>query len=82
MNKNRLFDILRYSRSDEIWLVDTKNRVAVLKCPFKVMVLEDVGELLKSHIYEVKQIKVSPRLVTLYIIDNRAYYYFHFDIIA
>lgn len=82
MNKNRLFDILRYSRSDEILVVDIKNRVGVLKCPFNVMALEDVGELLKSQIYDVEQIKVTPQLVTLFIIDKKAYYYFHFDIIT
>lgn len=82
MNKERLSDILRYSNSDEILVVDITNRVAVLKCPFNVMALEDVGELLKSQIYDVEQIKVTPQLVTLFIIDKRAYYYFHFDIIA
>ena len=82
MNKKRLSDILRYSRSDEILVVDTENRVAVLKCPFKVMALEDIGQLLKSHIYEVEQIKVTPILITLFIIGEKAYFYFHFDILT
>jgi len=81
MNKKRLSDILRYSRSDEILVVDTENRVAVFKCPFNVLALEDVGELLKQHIYEVEQVKITPKLVTLFIIDGKAYYYYHFDII-
>jgi|TARA_R110002020_G_scaffold103640_3_gene242856 hypothetical protein len=81
MNKQQLADILRYSHPRELFIVDWKNRLVVLKCPFKVMAKVSVGRINKSEIVEVDEIKVTMRLITVYVIEGQAYFFYHFDIL-
>ena len=81
MDNKTLADILKFSNSYELLVVDKSNRIVVVRCPFNVMTLESIGELLAGHIYEVDQIKVTPKLVTLFKIGEKTYFYFYFDII-
>ncbi|RTY96066.1 hypothetical protein FNW07_02595 [Flavobacterium sp. GT3R68] len=51
-----------------------------LFCPFSVKVLRDIGVLESGQIVLVDEIKVTLELKTVYIINNAAYFYFHFNI--
>lgn len=82
MDNKTLADILKFSNSYELLVVDEMNRLVVVRCPFNVMTLEAIGELFAGHIYEVDQIKVTPKLITLFIIEEKAYFYFHFEILT
>lgn len=81
MNKQQLAEILKYSHPKELYIVDWKNKLLVLKCPFKVMAKGSVGQINKSEIVKVDEIKVTMQLITVYVIDRQAYFYYHFEIL-
>lgn len=82
MTKKQLEDILRYSHPRELYVVDWKNRLVVLRCPFKVMVREDIGKLKRHEIVSVDQVKVTMELITVYVVEGQAYFYYHFEILV
>ena len=81
MTKKQLEDILRYSHPKELYVVDWKNKFVVLKCPFKVMAKNNVGQINRCEIVKVDEIKVTMKLITVYVIEGQAYFYYHFDIL-
>ena len=76
-----LAEQLKYSSSDWIYIVTWNNLLKQLFTPFEVEVIRSVGELEIGQIVWVSQVKVTPQLKTVYIIEGKAYYFFHFDII-
>ena len=81
MNKKRLQEILKYSNPKELYIVTWNNFLKQLFCPFRVVVLQDVGELKKNEVYEVEGVMVTMELKTVYLIRGSYFYYYHFDIL-
>ncbi|HNP31798.1 MAG TPA: hypothetical protein PKN96_00745 [Flavobacterium sp.] len=81
MNKKQLAEILKYCSPKILYIVTWNNLLKKLFCPFKVRVLNPVGELREGEIVWVEEIKVTPELKTIFVIKGQAYYYYHFDII-
>ncbi len=81
MNKNQLAEMLKYSSPNIIYVITWNNILKQVFCPFKVRVNNDIGELFRNQIAWVEEVKVTPELKTVYIINGSAYYYYHFDII-
>ena len=81
MNKNQLAELLKYSSPKVIYVITWKNMLKKVFCPFRVKVLNDIGELTKDEIVWVEMVKVTPELKTIFIINGNAYYYYHFDIL-
>ena len=52
-----------------------------LKCPFKVLVKNEVGKLIKGRIEKVELVKISTNLKTVFIVKGEAYYFHHFNIL-
>lgn len=82
MDKKELQDLLKYSSPRELYVVTWNNLLKRLFCPFKVKVLNDVGELHKGEIKDVDGVKVTLELKTVYVINGRNYFYYHFEIIV
>ena len=82
MTKKQLSEILKYSSPNELYVITHYGVLIRLFCPFKVMVLQDIGALKSGQIVLVQEIKVTLELKTVYIIDNEAYYYYHMDILV
>ncbi|MEP3836403.1 MAG: hypothetical protein ABJM36_02095 [Algibacter sp.] len=82
MDKNELAEQLKYSSSEWLYVVTWNNLLKQLFCPFEVAVLDSVGPLKKGQIAQVQQVKVTMELKTVFVIDGRAYYYYHFQIIV
>ena len=82
MTKKELAELLKYSSPKELWVITFNNFLKRLICPFKVKVLQDVGLLKRGQIVLVSQVKVTSELKTVYLINEQAYYYYHFDIIV
>lgn len=80
MDEKKLSEILRYSRSNELLVVDLDNRLIVVKCPFKVVALNNVGKIFENHTYHVTKVKVTPKLITVFEVQNTFYYYYYFEI--
>ncbi|GIZ07905.1 hypothetical protein [Flavobacterium sp. UMI-01] len=81
MTDHELAEILKYSSPKEIYVFTWNNQLIQLKCPFRVLVLNNVGWLLKGQIVLVTEIKVTSEIKTVYIIEMNAYYYYHFEIL-
>lgn len=82
MNDNELAQLLKYSSTNELWIVSWNNLLKVLITPFKVYVKNNIGDLVKGQIVFVNEVKITRELKTVFIIKGQAYYYHHFDIIA
>tara|TARA_B110000902_G_scaffold39739_1_gene42608 strand:+ start:71 stop:322 length:252 start_codon:yes stop_codon:yes gene_type:complete len=81
MDINDLAEELSYSSSDSIYVVTWDNLLKQVFAPFKTVVLSDVGQLSKGEIVWVEQVKVTIQLKTVFIVDGKAYYHFHFGCI-
>lgn len=81
MTKKELVELLKYSSPKEIYVITWNNILKRLFCPFRVKVLQDIGTLKKGQTVLVQEVKVTFKLKTVYIINNEAYYYHHFDIL-
>ena len=81
MNKEEWVDFLKYLSPYSILIIDYNDKLVEVKCPFNVLVLESISELIKGKVYSVDKIMVSTILLTVFIIKGKAYYYYHFEII-
>jgi len=81
MTENELAEFLKYSNSKELYIVNIDNKLVCLKCPFMVVVLSDIDFLIKKEIVVVEQIKVTEDLITVYVIMDRNFFYYYFDIV-
>jgi hypothetical protein len=81
MTKKELAELLKYSSPREIYVITHYNVLKRVFCPFRVTVLQEIGALKKGQIVLVQEIKVTYELKTVYIINNDAYFYYHFDIL-
>ena len=81
MTKKELAEVLKYTSQNIIYIVTWNNVLKKVFCPFKVMVLQDIGDLKKGDVVLVEAVKVDLSLKTIFMIDNQAYYYHNFHII-
>ena len=81
MTKKELVELLKYSSPLEIYVITWNNILKRLFCPFEVEVVQDIGTLKKGQFVFVDEIKVTIELKTVFIIDTKAYYYYHFEIV-
>lgn len=82
MSDQELTEILRFCSPLELYVVSWKNELVKLRCPFKVMVIIPVGDL-KAHQQEfVTSVKITRDVKTVFIIGQKAYYYFYFEIVV
>jgi hypothetical protein len=81
MSDDELAELLKYSSPKELYVVTWNNILRLLYCPFEVIVLSNVGDLKLGDIVWVEEVKITPELITVFVIYNKAYYYYHFDFI-
>jgi len=81
MNREQLADLLRYSSPKSILVVTHENKLIELYCPFWIIVKNDLGRLKPGIKAPVEQVKLSPDLITVFVIANTTYYYWHFEIL-
>ena len=80
MDKKELAEQLKFSSSEWLYVVTWNNILKQIVCPFTVLVMTDIGPLKKGQIVWVQQVKVTMELKTVFVIDGRAYFYYHFQI--
>lgn len=81
MTGQELAEILRYSSPTTLLIVTWNNLLKELFCPFQVKVRHPIGTLKKGEKVWVDNVKVTIKLTTVFIVQGRAYYYYHFEII-
>jgi len=82
MNEKHLAKLLKYSSSKELYVVDWTNSLLLLICPFKAIVKTDIGVLRKLEVVFIDEVKVTLELITVFVIKNQAYFYYHFEILG
>ena len=78
--KKYIEEIFKYCKTDSILVIDKTGQLQRLQCSFEVLVIQDVGELTKGLIYLVSAAKLDLNLIEVYIIRNKAYYFFNFRV--
>lgn len=81
MTEKQMAELLKYASPYSILVVTYRNKIIELRCPFRVELKHDIGDLNKSEIVIVDLVKMSTNLLTVFIIKNKAFYYFHFLIL-
>ena len=81
-NKKYIEEIFKYCKIDSILVINKMGHLQRLDCPFSVIVISDVGELYKGLICLVSAVKIDISLIDVYIIKNKAYYFFNFRVIG
>ena len=82
--KNRqkyLEEILKYCDMESILVIDGYGHLQRFSCPFLVIAVKDIGEIKKDLICPVNAVKLDLNLMDVYIIQNRAYYFFNFRVL-
>ena len=80
--RNYIEEIFKYCKTDSILVMSKTGQLQRLQCPFVVVVISDVGELYKGLICLVSAVKIDLSLIDVYIIRNKAYYFFNFRVLG
>lgn len=80
--KKYIEEIFKYCKIDSILVINKTGSLERLDCPFEVIVIHNVGELEKGLICHVNAVKLDMQLIDVYIIRNKAYYYFNFRVMG
>jgi len=81
MEDNELANILKYCSPKELYVITYYNELKLVLCPFRVLVLKNVGILRKQEKVWVCEVKVTTELKTIFIVNGNAYHYHYFDIL-
>jgi len=74
-------EVFKYCKIDSILVINKHGHLQRLDCPFEVVVIQDVGELYRGLICLVSAVKIDLSLIDVYVIKNRAYYFFNFRVL-
>ena len=80
--KKYIEEIFKYCKIDSMLVINKEGQLQRLQCPFEVVVISDVGELYKGLICLVSAVKLDLTLIDVYVIGNKAYYFFNFRVIG
>jgi hypothetical protein len=80
--KKYIEEIFKYCKIDSILVISKTGQLERLDCPFAVVVIQNVGELKKGLICYVIAVKLDLTLIDVYIIRNKAYYFFNFRVLG
>ena len=79
--KKYIEEVFKYCKTDSILVMSKSGQLQRLQCPFEVMVIQDVGELYRGLICLVSAVKIDLSLIDVYIIKDKAYYFFNFRVL-
>jgi hypothetical protein len=79
--KKYIEEVFKYCKTDSILVMNKTGQLQRLQCPFEVMVIQDVGELYRGLICHVSAVKIDLSLIDVYIIRDKAYYFFNFRVL-
>ena len=80
--KKYIEEIFKYCKTDSILVIGKTGQLQRLQCPFEVLVISDVGELLKGLKCLVSAVKLDLQLIDVYVIRGKAYYFFNFRVLG
>jgi hypothetical protein len=80
--KKYIEEVFKYCKIDSILVINKHGHLERLDCPFEVVVITNVGELTKGLLCLVNAVKLDLTLIDVYIIKNKAYYFFNFRVLG
>lgn len=75
-------EVFKYCKIDSILVINKVGELQRLQCPFEVVVISNVGELRKGLICLVSAVKIDLSLIDVYVIKDKAYYFFNFRVLG
>jgi len=82
MSNEELIELLKYCSPNIIYVVNGKNRIIKLDTPFKLLVLQDIGDLRKGQIVYCTELKITQQGRIVFLIDGKNYHTYYFDIVT
>jgi len=79
-NEEYLTELLMWTKSDSLLLINVEGKLQRLYCPFHVIVIHKVPNLYLGDIAKVEAVKITLRLEEVYIIEGEAYFVWNFKI--
>lgn len=80
MDDLKIQEVNRYISPFSI-LVITPKKIVRLYCPFNAKVVIPVGLLKPDQLVKVDQVKTTQEKQLVFLIERKAYYYYHFWIL-
>ena len=82
MSNKELIELLKYCSPHIIYVVNGHNRIIKLHTPFKLLVLQNIGDLRKNQIVSCTELKITNEGRIVFLIDGKNYHTYYFDIIT
>ena len=79
-HKKYIQELFNYVKTDSILIINAEGHLERLWCPFKILVIVDVHPLKKGQEKAVIAVKMADNLIDVYIIDEKAFYYYNFNL--
>ena len=80
-SKDYITELMKYCDPHSLLVIGIEGQLIRLYCPFTVVPILSIGELIKGDVYLVVAVKVTLELEDVYIIEGKAYFIMHFRII-
>lgn len=80
MTQKKSTNRIMYCNPNSIIILNKYNKLQELHCPFLVEVKYNISELLEGEKVQVELVKLTHNSKIVYLIQNKYYYYYHFDI--
>ncbi len=75
-------ELLKYCSPHIIYVVNSQNRVIKLHTPFKLKVMQSIGEFQINQIVYCTELKITSQGKIVFFIDDKNYHTHHFDILT
>ena len=82
MSKKQLLELLKYCSPNILYVVEGHNRIIKLYTPFRLLVLSDIGVLLKGQIVYCTEMRITDMARIVFLIDGKKYHTHYFDILT
>ena len=76
-----LNELSKFVDSKSVLVITAIGDLSRIYCPFPVILVLEIDDLIVGEIYYVESVKVTPMLFDLYIILGMPYYIWYFKII-
>lgn len=82
MSNKHLIELLKHCSPHIIYVVNGQNRIIRLHTPFKLLVLQNIGDLRINQIVSCTELKITNEGRIVFCIDDKIYHTHYFDILT
>jgi len=81
MHNTEQSEIEKFCSPFSMLVINSNGELLRLECPFRVIVVLTIDSLHKDSEATVAEVRMDKKLILVYVINQRGYYYFNFSII-